>query len=172
MPRNYYFAFLFTAIGIFIIDQGIKEWAILEAMAQYGATKDELYGSAVDIWQSSCINMRLVFNEGVAFSMFSFLQEKLKWIQLLLITGVVGFLLAQKKSCYMVPTGIIAGAGLSNVYDRFNHGGVVDYVFWHCGFDFAIFNFADVMIDVAVALFILFQLKPQWCKNIFHKEDI
>jgi signal peptidase II len=35
------------------------------------------------------------------------------------------------------------------------HGGVVDYVFWHCGFDFAVFNFADVMIDVAVVLILL-----------------
>lgn len=166
MPRNYYFAFLFAAIGIFIVDQAIKEWAILEAMAQYSASKAELYGNAVDIWQSDCINMRLVFNEGVAFSMFAFLQEKLKWLQLVLITGVVGYLLVQKKSCYMIPTGIIAGAGLSNVYDRFNHGGVVDYVFWHCGFDFAIFNFADVMIDVAVAAFIFLQFKPEWCRDI------
>jgi signal peptidase II len=23
-------------------------------------------------------------------------------------------------------------------------------VYWHCGFDFAVFNFADVMIDIAV----------------------
>ena len=53
---------------------------------------------------------------------------------------------------YAVPLGILFGAGIGNVYDRFVHGGVVDYVSWHCGFNFAVFNFADVMIDLAVVL--------------------
>jgi len=34
----------------------------------------------------------------------------------------------------------------------------VDYVAWHCGFDFAVFNFADVMIDVAVGWFLIHQI--------------
>ncbi|MFA4832456.1 signal peptidase II, partial [Helicobacter pylori] len=37
------------------------------------------------------------------------------------------------------------------------HGGVVDYVYYHYGFDFAIFNFADVMIDVGVGVLLLRQ---------------
>jgi signal peptidase II len=36
------------------------------------------------------------------------------------------------------------------VYDRFVHEGVVDYVAWHCGFNYAVFNFSDVAIDIAV----------------------
>ena len=48
---------------------------------------------------------------------------------------------------YAFPAGIIAGTGLSNVYDRFIHGGVVDYLFWHYGVEFAVFNFEDVMIE-------------------------
>jgi len=40
-------------------------------------------------------------------------------------------------------------------FDRFVHGGVVDYVAWHCGFDFAVFNYADVMIDIAIAWILL-----------------
>jgi signal peptidase II len=49
--------------------------------------------------------------------------------------------------------------GISNIIDRFIHGGVVDYVYWHCGFDFAIFNLADVLIDIAVVLIIWQQIK-------------
>ena len=49
---------------------------------------------------------------------------------------------------------MIFGAGISNILDRFIHGGVVDYIFWHYGFEFAIFNFADVMINVSVAMII------------------
>jgi signal peptidase II len=47
--------------------------------------------------------------------------------------------------------GVLLGAALGNLADRFFHGAVVDYVYWHCGFDFAVFNYADVMIDLSVA---------------------
>ena len=43
--------------------------------------------------------------------------------------------------------------------DRFIHGGVVDYVAWHKWFEFAVFNFADVMIDLAIVIFLWQNLK-------------
>ena len=47
-----------------------------------------------------------------------------------------------------------AMAALANILDRFLHGGVVDYIYWHYGFDFPIFNFADIIIDCGIVLFI------------------
>ena len=155
---------ILTLIGIFIADQAIKEYMILKAMEIYVLPQEALYNRALDIYETACINLRLVFNQGVAFSMLSFLDEYLKWLQLLLIFGVLAYVISLRKLCYMLPSGILIGAGLSNVYDRFIHGGVVDYVFWHCGFDFAIFNFADVMIDLAVVWLLFLNLKPRFCK--------
>jgi len=152
-------------VGIFIADQAIKEFFILKAMELYSLPQESLYHRALDIYETSCINMRLVFNYGVAFSMLSFLEEYLKWLQLVLITGVLAYVISLKKFCFMAPAGILIGAGLSNVYDRFVHGGVVDYIFWHCGFDFAIFNFADVMIDFAVLWILIVNLKPKFCEE-------
>jgi signal peptidase II len=107
-------------------------------------------------YYTDCIDLILVFNKGVAFSMFAFLAESLKWLQLVLLAGVLAYTFWLKENRYLIPVGIMVGAGLSNVTDRFIHGGVVDYVYWHCGFNFAVFNFADVMIDIAVVwLFIL-----------------
>lgn len=123
-------ALTLALIGVFIIDQNIKT-IFVEGYRYYG----------------SCIDLILVYNKGVAFSMFAFLEEWLKWIQLFFIGGVLGYVFYLRKACYAVPAGILIGAGLSNIYDRFIHGGVVDMVYWHCGFDFAVFNFADVMID-------------------------
>lgn len=164
---------LFLALlGIFIIDQGIKEYFILKAMDIYTLPQEALYHRALDIYETGCVNLRLVFNYGVAFSMLAFLEEYLKWIQLVLITGVLAYVISLKKFCYMMPAGILIGAGFSNVYDRFVHGGVVDYIFWHCGFDFAIFNFADVMIDFAVAWLLFINLKPKFCKGTKEKEQI
>ena len=149
---------LFLAlVGIFIVDQGIKEFFILKAMEMHSLPQEALYHRA--------FNMRLVFNYGVAFSMLSSLAEYLKWLQLVLITGVLAYVISLKKLCYMIPAGILIGAGLSNVYDRFIHGGVVDYVYWHCGFNFAIFNFADVMIDLAVVWILFLNYKPKFCKE-------
>ncbi|MBD3800490.1 MAG: lipoprotein signal peptidase [Campylobacterales bacterium] len=141
-------ALVLALAGIFIIDQNIKT-LFLEGYRFY----------------SDCIDLTLVYNKGVAFSMFAFLEEWLKWLQLLLITGVLIYVVRLKKTCYMLPVGILVGAGLSNVYDRFVQPGVVDYVYWHCGFDFAVFNFADVMIDVAVIWLLLLNLKPHWCRG-------
>lgn len=137
-----------AAMGIFIVDQNIK-WLFVDGYRYY----------------TECIDLILVYNRGVAFSMFAFLEEALKWIQLMLLGGVIGYTLWLKKNCYILPVGIMVGAGLSNVYDRFIHGGVVDYVYWHCGFDFAVFNFADVMIDLAVIWLLILNFRPQTCKS-------
>jgi len=126
--------FILALVGIYIIDQNIKT----------------IFLSGWQ-WESSCISLTLVFNKGVAFSMFSFLGPYLKWIQIALLAGVLGYIIHSKiLQRYSLPLGMLFGAGMSNIADRFMHGGVVDYVYWHCGFDFAVFNFADVMIDLSV----------------------
>lgn len=128
-----------VVLSVFIADQFLKN-IFIEGFRYY----------------TDYIDLILVFNKGVAFSMFAFLAESLKWLQLALLAAVVGYTLWLKENRYIVPVGIMVGAGLSNVADRFIHGGVVDYVYWHYGFNFAVFNFADVMIDIAVLwLFIL-----------------
>ena len=129
------FIFLLVAIGTFIIDQNIK-MLFVDGFRYY----------------TECIDLILVYNKGVAFSMFAFLGEYLKYIQGAFIVGVLVYLFANKTvfERYSLPFGILLGAGVSNLYDRFIHGGVIDYIYWHCGFDFAVFNFADVMIDLSV----------------------
>ena len=139
---------LFSLVGVFIIDQNIKS-LFVDGFRYY----------------TDCIDFILVYNKGVAFSMFAFLDEWLKYIQLLIVTAVLGYVFYLKKVCYALPAGLLLGGAFSNIYDRFIHGGVVDMVYWHCGFDFAVFNFADVMIDIAVVLILLLNYKPQLCKS-------
>lgn len=117
-------------------------------------------------FESSCISLVLAYNYGVAFSMFAFLQEYLKYIQLLIIAGVVVYLYFNKKTFYdySLPVAILLVGGLSNILDRFTYGAVVDYVYWHCGFEFAIFNLADVLINIAVAM-ILFKQYQDYRKD-------
>jgi len=138
--------FLLVAIGTFIIDQNLKVLAINAVNGVEYAT----------ILQGSCIDLELHYNKGVAFSMFAFLGNNLQWVQLVLILGIIFYIFYEGYlKAYAFPLGLIIGGALGNLYDRFNHSGVVDYVAWHCGFNFAVFNYADVMIDLGVAIILL-----------------
>lgn len=116
-------------------------------------------------YYTDCIDLILVYNKGVAFSMLSFLDESLKYIQLVMVSGVLLYIIYMQKICYAFPAGLMLGGAFSNIYDRFIHGGVVDMVYWHCGFNFAVFNFADVMIDLAVVWILLLNFRPKLCKS-------
>lgn len=145
MKRNI-IVFLLVVIGTFVVDQSIKEWAIEAVSGVEHAV----------IMEGSCINLELFYNRGVAFSMLAFLGDNLKWLQLVLIVGIIAYVFYEGYlKEYAFAIGLIVGGALGNVYDRFIHEGVVDYVAWHCGFDFAVFNYADVMIDIGVAIILL-----------------
>jgi len=132
--------FLFSFFAVFFIDQILKY----------------IFLSGFE-FKSRCISLVLAINKGVAFSMFSFLGENLKYIQLILILGLLVYFFKEKiLTKHPFISGILFGAALSNLLDRFIRGGVIDYVYWHCGFDFAIFNFADTMIDLSIILFMYF----------------
>lgn len=111
--------------------------------------------------KGECISLILAYNYGVAFSMFSFLEGNLKYIQIVVLSIGVIYLFLNKElfDSYYIPVALLFAGGISNIYDRFIHGGVVDYVYWHCGFDFAIFNLADVLIDIAVVLILYISYK-------------
>jgi len=131
-------------IGLFIIDQYIKI----------------LFVNGFEL-KGDCISLILAYNYGVAFSMFAFLQEYLKYIQIAIMLIGIGYLIFNQNifKLYYIPASFLLAGGISNIYDRFLHGGVVDYVYWHCGFDFAIFNLADVLIDIAVVLILFINYK-------------
>ena len=138
--------FLLVLVGTFVIDQNLKVMAM-----------DAVNGvEYMTIAKGACIDLELHYNRGVAFSLLAFLGDNLKWLQLVMILGIMVFVFYEgylKKYAFAI--GLIVGGALGNLYDRFIHEGVVDYVAWHCGFNFAVFNYADVMIDLGVAIILL-----------------
>lgn len=151
------YIFLIILFILLVIDQVIKYSMInLAAMAQnIDKNEIDLHGFYM-IKDMPVISIALVFNTGVAFSFFSSLGEWLKYIQIGLIFVIIAILFSQKElfKSHYIPFAMMLGGGLSNVLDRFLHGGVVDYIYYHFGFDFPIFNFADVVIDLGIAIFI------------------
>ena len=135
--------FILVVVGTFVIDQNLKVMAM-----------DAVNGvEYMAIAKGACIDLELHYNRGVAFSLLAFLGDNLKWLQLVMILGIIVFVFYEgylKKYAFAI--GLIVGGAIGNLYDRFIHEGVVDYVAWHCGFNFAVFNYADVMIDLGVAI--------------------
>ncbi len=137
--------FLMALVGTFVLDQGIKDLFV------------QGFG-----WRHPCLSLELHYNPGVAFSFLAFLGSGLKWLQMILIAGIALYLITSRLVWeYPLALGMLLGAAVSNLYDRFIHPGVVDYVAWHCGFNYAVFNYADVVID-AVIVWILFQSYRQY----------
>jgi signal peptidase II len=143
MLNKYLNYFILFAV-LFTLDQYIK-FLFVDGYRLYG----------------ECISLVLAYNKGVAFSMLSFLSEYLKYIQIsILLVGSI-YLLFNKDTLnkYILAITLLFAGGISNIYDRFIHEGVVDYVYWHCGFDFAIFNLADVLIDIAIVMILYISYK-------------
>lgn len=135
---KYWRIIIIIALVTLVVDQGIK------------------YGVMFDGWRydGSFFSIILTYNKGVAFSMFAFLGPYLKYIQIILIGAIIVYLAKHNHflKAHFVPMGLLIGSGCSNILDRFWHGGVVDYLFWHRWFEFAVFNLADVMINISVAI--------------------
>jgi signal peptidase II len=131
---------LFVIVCLFVVDQYIKSIFV---------------NGFVKHWK--CISLVLAYNKGVAFSMFSFLWEYLKYIQIVILLSGIVYLVSNKNifETYYLPIAFLISGGISNIYDRFHYTGVVDYIYWHCWFDFAIFNLADVLIDVSVVWIVI-----------------
>ncbi|NMB56708.1 hypothetical protein GYA19_02105 [Candidatus Beckwithbacteria bacterium] len=76
------------------------------------------------------------------------------WVAFVALFLILVFLLKTKK--FLPIFGVIIGAGLSNILDRFFYCGVVDFI----KFSFIpIFNLADAVISLSVLLLILYELK-------------
>ncbi|MRJ02545.1 MAG: lipoprotein signal peptidase [Epsilonproteobacteria bacterium] len=141
--KRWYLGLLLMAAGVFSIDRALKE----------------LFLNGF-FWDSSCITFGYVLNRGVAFSLFASLGEWLKWILLGVISLALLYLHREGTlERHPLVSGMFLGAALGNLYDRFLYGGVIDYIYWHCFFDFAVFNFADMVIDLAVIFLLYFHLK-------------
>ncbi len=141
-------------LGFFILVFGLDQWVkelVLQGLRYEGEFLDLTY----------------VLNTGVAFSMLSFLEHWLKYLHLALLFCLFIYLLWQKSFFkeHLVAFSMLLGAGSSNLLDRFLRGGVVDMFYWHKWFEFAIFNVADLMINISVFLILVQEFRKSLKKR-------
>ncbi|KAB0540626.1 MULTISPECIES: signal peptidase II [Brucellaceae] len=107
-------------------------------------------------------------NEGIAFSMLSWLHDGGLIAMTVAVIGFVSYLwwtTAPERVISRIGFALIIGGALGNLIDRSLLGYVVDYILFHLpSWSFAVFNMADVYISTGAGLIILDEL-VQWRKS-------
>lgn len=140
---------LAAVIVAFALDQATK----LSALAALAAL-----GGGDTYAVLPVFNLRLSFNQGISFSLFSetFTDRPLALAGITFaMSALLGVLLVRSTTrLEAVSLGLIIGGALGNVLDRLRIGAVVDFLDFHVwGFHWPAFNLADSAIVLgAVAL--------------------
>ena len=150
--KNFFFVNLLIVLSIFLFDRLSKVYVIY--------LNDKLLGS--EIFSSKFLNINLIWNEGIAFGLFSF-NEKIFYniltILILIIIFII-FIMAIKSDGFKKYTFLmILGGALGNVFDRLYYKAVPDFIDFHIGnFHWFIFNVADIFITIGIFFMVVIEL--------------
>ena len=111
---------------------------------------------------SKFLNIHLIWNEGIAFGLFSFqksnLYNFLTFIIIIVILIII-FMTFRSKGFKKYSFLMILGGAIGNVFDRIIYNAVPDFIDFHIGeFHWFIFNVADVFISLGIIFMIFLEL--------------
>ncbi len=142
----------FLILSIFCLDRFSKICVI--------SFNEKNYGS--DLYNSKFLNINLIWNEGIAFGLFSFSDKFFYHILTFLIGLVILIILIMlKKSEGLKKYSLlmILGGALGNFYDRIFFEAVPDFIDFHVeNFHWFIFNVSDIFISLGVILMIILEI--------------
>jgi signal peptidase II len=142
-PRN--LLFWLAAIAGLQLDRWSKDW-VMETF--------EL-GESWPLWPN-VFHLTYVENPGAAFSWFSGYGQQLRWLSLLvsLVLILVACFGPRMVRWDQVGLGFLFAGAFGNGIDRFAAGRVVDFLDFRL-INFAVFNLADVFINLGVLCFLV-----------------
>ena len=135
------FWILLSAAALLLLDQLSKQWGL-----------QHLQPGVSHRWIPGLLNLRLVWNDGAAFSLFRNGSLWLGWISLLVSVGLLIWILRRGRlwSRWQAAAAAFLLAGsVGNGIDRWRYGAVID------GLELVpisvpVFNLADIAINLAV----------------------
>ncbi|WP_075536526.1 signal peptidase II [Candidatus Pelagibacter communis] len=150
LGKNFLINFLLILI-IFLLDRFSKIYVIY--------LDKKLFGS--EIFSSKFLNIQLIWNEGIAFGLFSFNEKKLYDILSILILIIIFIILImaiKSEGLKKYTLLMILGGAIGNFSDRIFYKAVPDFIDFHLGsFHWFIFNVADIFITIGVIFMILLE---------------
>ena len=142
----------FLVLLIFLIDRLSKIYVIY--------LDKKFLGS--EIFSSKYLNINLIWNDGIAFGLFSFQKSNLYNFLTLIIIAIIFliiFMTAKADGIKKYSLLMILGGAIGNVFDRLFNRAVPDFIDFHIGnFHWFIFNIADVFITIGVIFMILIEI--------------
>lgn len=137
---------------IFLTDRVSKEIVISLDEKNFG----------VQLFNSSYLNIKLIWNNGIAFGLFSNNHNFVYDIFTIIITiiiFVIIIMILKKKSLNRLALIFVLGGAVGNLYDRVFFSAVPDFLDFHIkDFHWFIFNIADIFISIGVFLLISLDL--------------
>ncbi len=149
----------FFILFIFSIDR-ISKVIIINLSNELGET---------EINVNSFLNFNLIWNDGIAFGLFSF-DEKIYYNLLtaliIIITTIIFWMITRTKGLEKYSFLMIFGGSLGNIFDRLYYSSVPDFIDIHINnFHWFIFNVADIFISLGVILLISLEVLKKNEKN-------
>ncbi|WP_440933662.1 signal peptidase II [Candidatus Pelagibacter sp.] len=150
--RKSFIISLLLVFSIFLLDRLSKIYVIY--------LDKKFLGS--ELLSSKFLNIRLIWNDGIAFGLLSF-NEKIFYNALtfliLIIILIIFFMLSKSNGIKKFSLMMILGGAIGNVYDRIFYGAVPDFIDFHIGnFHWFIFNVADIFITLGVIFMIIIEI--------------
>jgi len=138
----------FIILSIFLLDRISKLYVIYLYKKNFNS----------EIFTSKFLNIYLVWNEGIAFGLFSFYQDNLYNILtfiILIIILIILFFLIKAEGLKKYALLMVFGGAIGNLFDRIFYKAVPDFIDFHVGnFHWFIFNVSDIFITVGVIFLI------------------
>jgi signal peptidase II len=147
-----------AAIGL-VADQGSKLFMLYAAGFAHMPP-----GAAIPVLPF--FNLVMVWNPGISYGLFpasSWLGTAvLVTVELVAVAGLTWWLWGSTSRALTAGFGLIIGGALGNLIDRLLYGKVADFFhFYGFGYDWYVFNIADLAITLGAVAIIYDVLKPQ-----------
>ena len=130
----------------------------LDRLSKYFILKLSNSVEEFNISVTSFLNFNLVWNNGIAFGLFSFNEQfyyNIITLVIIIITLVILFFAIKSAGVERIGFSMIFGGSLGNIFDRLYYSAVVDFIDFHINnIHWFIFNIADIFISLGVIILI------------------
>ena len=153
-----FFINFFIIVFIFSLDRISKLYVIFQS------EKNLSY----DLLKTKFLDISLIWNDGIAFGLFSFSQKiyyNSLTIIIIFITLIILWMITKTKGLEKTSFIMIFGGSIGNIFDRLYYSSVPDFIDIHINnFHWFIFNVADIFITLGVIFLI--------CLELFFKKKV
>ena len=151
LSKKFYISFSIVSL-IYFLDRLSKIYVIQLDKNNLGS----------EIFNSTYLNIVLIWNKGIAFGLLSFNESNLYNILSLIISIIVVILVVmslKSQGFKRYSLLMIVGGALGNLHDRIFFNAVPDFIDFHVGnFHWFIFNVSDIFITLGVISMIVLEL--------------